>query len=147
MDVMPIQILVVEDSEADIVLMTESLKAAKIANALHVVQDGVEALKFLRREGRHADAPQPDLILLDLNLPGRDGREVLADIKSDPKLMHIPVVILTSSQAEQDVLKSYALHANCYVVKPMDLHALMEVVKSITTFWVTIVRLPPSASS
>jgi CheY-like chemotaxis protein len=142
MDATPIQILVLEDNEPDVLLMTESLKAAKLANALHVVQDGIEALEFLRREGQFASAPQPDLILLDLNLPRKDGREVLAEIKSDPELRHIPVVILTGSRAEQDVVESYALHANCYIVKPVTLNGLMEIVKAIGKFWLTVVRLP-----
>jgi two-component system, chemotaxis family, response regulator Rcp1 len=145
MDVTSIQILVVEDNDADVRLMMESLKEAKISNSVHVVDDGVEALEFLRRQGKHSEALRPDLILLDLNLPRKDGREVLAEIKSDPELSSIPVVILTASRAEQDMIKSYARHANCYIVKPVDFDGLMEVVKSIEKFWVTVVKLPAHA--
>ena len=140
----PIQILMIEDNEGDVLLTTEAFKSAKVANKLSVVRDGVEAMDFLRRKGEFASAPRPDLILLDLNLPRRDGRQVLADIKSDPQLRLIPVVVLTSSKAEQDVLKVYELHANCYIVKPVDFNNLMEVVKSIENFWLTVVKLPPS---
>jgi two-component system, chemotaxis family, response regulator Rcp1 len=138
----PIEILLVEDSPADVDLTREALEDARVHNNLNVVNDGVEALAFLRREGAYAAAPRPDLILLDLNLPKKDGREVLAEIKTDPVLRRIPVVILTTSQAEQDILKSYDLHANCYISKPVDLDAFVEVVRSIEGFWLAIVRLP-----
>jgi CheY-like chemotaxis protein len=138
----PIEILLVEDSPADVDLTREALDDAKVHNNLHVASDGVEALAFLRREGRYADAPRPDLILLDLNLPKKDGREVLAEIKDDPKLRRIPVVILTTSEAEQDILRSYDLHANCYITKPVDLDSFIDVVRSIEGFWLAIVRLP-----
>jgi CheY-like chemotaxis protein len=138
----PIEILLVEDSPADVDLTREALEDAKVHNNLNVVNDGVEALAFLRREGAYAAAPRPDLILLDLNLPKKDGREVLAEIKTDPVLRRIPVGILTTSQAEQDSVKSYDLHANCYISKPVDLDAFVEVVRSIEGFWLAIVRLP-----
>jgi two-component system, chemotaxis family, response regulator Rcp1 len=140
--VRPIEILLVEDSPADVDLTREALEDAKVRNNLSVVADGVEALAFLRREGRHARAPYPDLILLDLNLPRKDGREVLAEIKADPKLRRIPVIILTTSEAEQDIVASYNLHANCYVSKPVDLEQFIRVVKSIEDFWLAIVKLP-----
>lgn len=139
----PIEILMVEDNPGDVRLTVEALKEAKVRNNLCTVGDGVEALAFLRREGRHAEAPRPDLILLDLNLPKMNGREVLAEIKEDPNLRRIPVVILTVSQAEQDIVKSYNLHANCYITKPVDLDQFLEVVKSIENFWLTVVMLPP----
>ncbi len=139
----PIEILMVEDNPGDIRLTMEALKEAKVRNNLHTVEDGVEALAFLRREGRYAEAPRPDLVLLDLNLPKMNGREVLAEIKEDPDLRRIPVVILTISQAEQDIVKSYNLHANCYITKPVDLDQFLEVVKSIENFWLTVVMLPP----
>ena len=138
----PIEILMVEDSPSDAQLTIEALHAAKIANRLTHVEDGVEALRFLRREGPHADAPRPDLILLDLNLPRKDGREVLEELKRDPNLKVIPVVILTTSRSEEDVLRSYQLHANCYITKPVDFSKFMEVVKAIEQFWLTIVTLP-----
>jgi two-component system, chemotaxis family, response regulator Rcp1 len=138
----PIQILMVEDNEGDVLLTTQALKAAKVANEISIVQDGVEALKFLHREAPYATAPEPDLILLDLNLPRKDGREVLAEIKADSRFRHIPVVVLTSSKAEQDIAQAYDLHANCYVVKPVGLKTLMEVVKTIEDFWFTVVKLP-----
>jgi two-component system, chemotaxis family, response regulator Rcp1 len=138
----PIEILLVEDSPADVDLTREALEDTKIHNNLSIVSDGVEALTFLRREGEYADAPHPDLILLDLNLPKKDGREVLAEIKADPRLRRIPVVVLTTSEADQDILRSYDLHANCYVTKPVDLDAFVEVVRSIEDFWLAIVRLP-----
>jgi len=138
----PIQILLVEDNPGDVRLTVEALKEGKVHNDLNVVSDGVEALAFLRHEGKYTSAPTPDLILLDLNLPRKDGREVLAEIKSDGRLKHIPVVILTTSRAEQDVFKSYDLHANCYVTKPVDLDQFMSVVKSIEDFWLTVVTLP-----
>jgi CheY-like chemotaxis protein len=138
----PIEILLVEDSPADVDLTVEALQDAKVRNHLSVVSDGVEALALLRREGAYADARQPDLVLLDLNLPKKDGLEVLAEIKADPRLRRIPVVILTTSEAEQDILKSYDLHANCYVTKPVDLDRFITVVKSIEDFWLAIVKLP-----
>jgi two-component system response regulator len=140
----PIEILLVEDSPSDVDLTREALEDTKVHNNLSVVGDGVEALAFLRREGPYADAPHPDLILLDLNLPKKGGREVLSEIKSDPILRRIPVVVLTTSEAEQDVVESYNLHANCYVRKPVDLDAFIQVVRSIDSFWLAIVKLPPA---
>jgi len=138
----PIDILLVEDSNADARLAQEALRTSKIRNVLHRVGDGEEAMAFLRREGRYADAPRPGLILLDLNLPKKDGREVLAEIKGDENLKRIPVVVLTISSDEEDVLKSYNLHANCYITKPIDLGQFVKMVKSIEDFWLTIVKLP-----
>jgi two-component system, chemotaxis family, response regulator Rcp1 len=140
----PIEILMVEDSPGDVRLTLEALKEAKVLNNFSVVEDGVEAMAFLRREGKHADAPRPDLILLDLNLPKKDGREVLAEVKSDDSLKAIPVVVLTTSQAEQDIVRSYQLHANCYITKPVDLDQFMTVVRSVESFWLTVVQLPPN---
>ena len=141
----PIEILLVEDNPGDVRLTMEALKENKVSNNLHVVSDGVAALKFLNREETYVDVPRPDLILLDLNLPKKDGREVLAEIKSDDTLRRIPVVVLTTSQAEEDISKAYDLYANCYVTKPVDLEKFITVVKSIEDFWVTIVKLPPDA--
>jgi len=138
----PTEILLVEDNPADVRLTREALREGKLHNNLHVATDGVDAMAFLRREGPHADAVRPDLILLDLNLPKKDGREVLEDIKADASLRSIPVVILTSSEAEQDILRAYDLHANCYVTKPVDLDQFIHVVKSIEQFWFAIVKLP-----
>src|SRR5688572_18012536 len=138
----PVEILLVEDNPADVRLTQEALKEGKVFNNLHWAKDGVEAIEFLRRQGKHANAPRPDIILLDLNLPKKDGREVLQDIKNDEMLKRIPVVILTTSKAEEDVLRSYNLHANCYVTKPVDLEKFILVVKSIDMFWLTIVTLP-----
>ncbi|HEU0012924.1 MAG TPA: response regulator [Longimicrobium sp.] len=138
----PIDILLVEDNPGDVRLTREALREGKVLHNLHVAQDGVEAVAFLRREGKYADAPRPDLILLDLNLPRKDGREVLQDIKAAPELRTIPVVILTSSEAEQDIVRAYDLHANCYVTKPVDLDQFITVVKSIETFWLSVVKLP-----
>ena len=138
-----VEILLVEDNPGDVRLTREAWKEARIRNRLHVAEDGVEALAFLRRQGRHADAVRPHLILLDLNLPRKDGREVLADIKNDPDLKHIPVVILSTSKAEQDVLKSYDLHANCYISKPLDMDQFIRVVRAIEEFWLATVTLPP----
>jgi len=138
----PIEILLVEDSPSDAQLAIEALQAAKIANRLNHVEDGVEAMQFVRRQGPYRDAPRPDLILLDLNLPRKDGREVLEELKEDADLKAIPVVILTTSRSEQDVLRSYKLHANCYITKPVDFTQFMEVVRSIEHFWLTIVTLP-----
>lgn len=137
-----IEILLVEDNPGDARLTIEAMREAKLRNRLHVVEDGVEAMQFLRREGRFGDAPRPDLILLDLNLPKKDGREVLAEIKSDPALKRIPVVVLTTSHAEEDVLRAYDLHANCYVTKPVDLDQFMKIVKQIDEFWLKLVVLP-----
>lgn len=138
----PVEILLVEDNPGDVRLTREALNENKVNNNLYVAADGVEALAFLRREGPHADAPRPNLILLDLNLPKRDGREVLAEIKADPKLMSIPVVVLTTSEDEGDVLRSYNLHANCFITKPLDLDQFLTVVHSVEDFWFSIVRLP-----
>jgi two-component system, chemotaxis family, response regulator Rcp1 len=140
--VRPIEILLVEDSPADVDLTREALEDAKVSNNLNVVDDGEQALAYLRREGPYAEQPRTDLILLDLNLPRKDGREVLAEIKDDPDLRRIPVVILTTSEAEQDILRSYDLHANCYVTKPVDLERFITVVRSIEDFWLAIVKLP-----
>lgn len=137
-----IDILLVEDNPGDVRLTREALKEAKLGNELHVVEDGVEAMAFLRRRGAHRNAVRPDLILLDLNLPLKNGREVLAEIKNDPKLRRIPVVVLTTSQAEADVVKAYDLHANCYITKPVDLDQFLTVVRAIEDFWLTIVKLP-----
>ena len=137
-----IQVLLVEDNPGDVRLTKEALKEGKLLNQLTVVGDGVEALSFLRKQGIYADAPQPELILLDLNLPKKDGREVLAEIKADPNLRRIPVVVLTTSSSEEDILKIYDLHANCYITKPVDLEQFMGVVKSIEDFWVSVVKLP-----
>ena len=141
----PVEILLVEDNPGDVRLTKEALKEGKVYNNLHWAKDGVEALDFLKRKGKHAKAPRPDIILLDLNLPKKDGREVLAVVKSDADLKHIPVVVLTTSEAEEDVLKSYSLHANCYVTKPVDLEKFIHVVQSIDRFWLTVVTLPPAA--
>ncbi|HEY0016178.1 MAG TPA: response regulator [Longimicrobium sp.] len=138
----PIEVLLVEDNPGDVRLTREALRDGKVHNHLSVVPDGVEALAFLRRQGKYADAPRPDLILLDLNLPKKDGREVLQDIKADPALQRIPVVVLTSSEAERDIAQAYALHANCYITKPVDLDQFITVVRSIEDFWFTIVKLP-----
>lgn len=143
----PVEFLLAEDNPGDVRLTKEALRESKISNNLNVVPDGVEAMAFLRREGKYAAAPRPDVILLDLNLPKKDGREVLAEVKADPSLRLIPVVIITSSEAEQDVLKTYELHANCYVTKPVDLEQFIKVIQSIETFWLTIVTLPSSVTS
>ena len=135
-------ILLVEDNPGDVRLMQEAFDRGKSRKEIIVVGDGEEAMAFLRRESEYADVPRPDLILLDLNMPKKDGRETLAEIKEDPDLKRIPVVILTTSQAEEDVLKTYDLHANCYVTKPVDLDQFIKVVKTIEDFWLTIVRLP-----
>jgi two-component system, chemotaxis family, response regulator Rcp1 len=140
-------ILLVEDSPGDVRLTRESLKDAKMHINLHVASDGIEAMAFLRREGQYADAPRPDLILLDLNLPRKDGRQVLVEIKESLALMTIPIVILTTSASEEDVLRSYRLHANCYISKPVDLDGFLKVIKSIDNFWLSIVKLPREPSS
>jgi two-component system, chemotaxis family, response regulator Rcp1 len=137
----PIEILLVEDNPGDVRLTREALRDARVHNNVSVAYDGVEAMAFLRKEGRHAQAPRPDLILLDLNLPKKSGREVLEEIKRDEALKHIPVVILTTSQAEQDVLESYRLRANAYVTKPVDLEEFLKVLRSIELFWLEIVKL------
>ena len=138
----PVEILLVEDSPGDVRLTREALREGKIRNNLSVVPDGVEALAFLRREGRHAAAPRPDVILLDLNLPRKDGREVLAEIKAAERLRRIPEVILTTSADERDVRRAYELHANCYITKPVDFEQFIGVVRSIENFWLTVVTLP-----
>jgi two-component system response regulator len=144
--VKPIEILLVEDNPGDVDLAREGLESSKMRVALNVVGDGAEAMAFLRQTGEHANAPRPDLVLLDLNLPKKDGREVLAEIKSDKDLKRIPVVILTTSKDEEDVLKTYNLHANCYITKPIDLNQFLKVVKTIEDFWLTIVKLPPNGA-
>jgi len=138
----PIEILLVEDSPGDVRLTQEALRDAKVRNNLTIVSDGVEATSLLLRQGKYAGAPRPDLILLDLNLPKKSGREVLEEIKLDPNLKSIPVVILTTSAAEEDILRSYQLHANCYITKPVDLDQFLKVVKTIDNFWLAIVKLP-----
>lgn len=137
-----VDILLVEDNEGDARLAKEAMRDSKIRNTLHHVVDGEEAMAFLRKQGKYSAAPRPDLILLDLNLPKKDGRQVLAEIKDDENLKRIPVVILTVSSAEEDVLKAYNLHANCYITKPIDLGQFMKVVRSVEDFWLTIVKLP-----
>ena len=139
----PIRILLVEDNPGDVRLTREALKDGKVENPLDTVKDGVEALAYLRQEGQYADRLLPGLILLDLNLPRMDGREVLAAIKSDPKLMNIPVVVLTTSEAEQDIVRSYHLHANCFITKPVNFEQFSSVVKAIDNFWLSVVTLPP----
>ena len=136
------EFLLVEDNPGDVRLTREALQESKVRNNLSVAGDGEEALKFLRRDSPYENAPRPDIILLDLNLPKKDGREVLSEIKSDPALRRIPVVVITSSEAEQDILQTYDLHVNCYVTKPVDLDQFIKVVRSIEDFWLTIVRLP-----
>lgn len=138
----PIEILLVEDNPGDVRLTQEVLKEGRIANNLSIVTDGVEAIEFLSQQGKFTDAPRPDLILLDLNLPRKDGREVLADVKFNEKWKRIPIVVLTTSQAEEDILKAYNLYANCYITKPIDLDQFIKVVRSIEEFWLSIVKLP-----
>jgi CheY-like chemotaxis protein len=138
----PIDILLIEDNPGDVRLTREALKEAKVRNTLQVVQDGEEAMAYLQRVGRYKDATRPDVIFLDLNLPRKTGLEVLKDVKADNDLRRIPIVVITTSSAEQDIIRSYDLHANCYVTKPVDLGQFLEVVKSIDEFWLTIVRLP-----
>ncbi len=138
----PVEILLVEDNPGDVRLTQEAFKENKVRNSLNVVEDGLEAMAFLHRASKYNEAPRPDLILLDLNLPKKDGREVLAEIKEDPNLKSIPVVVLTTSKAEEDIIKNYNLHANCYITKPVDLEQFIVVVKSIEDFWLTIVKLP-----
>lgn len=141
----PIRILLVEDNPGDVRLTLEAFRDSKMENPLDVVPDGVEALAYLHREGAYSDKALPDLILLDLNLPRMDGREVLAAVKADARLKHIPVVVLTTSQAEQDVVKSYLLQASCFITKPVDFDQFTDVVKGIDSFWLSIVTLPPEA--
>ena len=143
LSVRPIQILLVEDSPSDAQLTLAALQMAKVVNQVSHVEDGVEAMEFLRQEGKYAQSQRPDLILLDLNLPRKDGREVLEEMKGNPDFQLIPVVILTTSQAEQDIIRSYKLHANCYITKPVNFDRFLEVVQSIENFWLTIVALPP----
>jgi len=143
----PIEVLLVEDSPGDVRLTREAFKEAKMYTHLHVVTDGAEAMAFLKREGRHASAPRPDLILLDLNLPKKDGREVLQEIKESPALQTIPVVILTISASEADILESYRHHANCYITKPVGLEGFLEVVKNIEGFWLSVVKFPHEVGS
>jgi len=138
-----IDLLLVEDNPGDVRLAREALKESKVKNRLFVVEDGVEAMSFLRREGKHAGAPRPDLIILDLNLPRKSGREVLAELKNDEDLKRIPVVILTVSRDEEDIIRAYNHHANCYITKPLDFGKFMEITRAIEEFWLTIVKLPP----
>jgi two-component system, chemotaxis family, response regulator Rcp1 len=139
----PIEILLVEDSPSDTALTIEALKAGKIINKLYTVEDGVEAMAFLRQQGAYKNAPKPDLIMLDLNLPKMDGRQVLKELKNDPILKTIPIIVLTTSRAEEDILRSYELHANCYISKPVDFKQFITVVKSIENFWLSVITLPP----
>lgn len=143
-DLEPIEILMVEDSAGDAELMLDFLEQSKVKNRIHWVKDGEEAMALLHHEGEHAGKPTPDLILLDLNLPKKDGREVLSEVKADPKLAHIPVVILTSSKSEIDIVRSYRLQASCYITKPVDLDQFVKVIRSIDDFWLSVVRLPPN---
>jgi two-component system, chemotaxis family, response regulator Rcp1 len=138
----PVEILLVEDSPGDVKLTQEALRDAEVPNSLHIARDGEEAMRFLRQEAEFADVPKPDLILLDLNMPRMDGREVLAAIKADPALRRIPVIILTTSQSEDDIAEAYSLAANCYVAKPVDLDEFLDVVRAIDDFWLTLVKLP-----
>lgn len=138
-----IDILIVEDNPGDARLIKEVLSDTRVLNSTHIVNDGVEALRFLRKEGKYSSMPRPDLIILDLNLPKKDGREVLAEIKSDEDLAHIPVVVMTISQAEEDINRCYKLHANCFITKSIDLNEFMKVIKSIENFWFSMVKLPP----
>jgi chemotaxis family two-component system response regulator Rcp1 len=146
-DAAAIEVLLVEDSPGDVRLTREAFKDAKVHINLHVASDGAKAMAFLKREGEYATVPRPDLILLDLNLPKKDGREVLAEIKEDPTLKTIPVVVLTTSSSEADILRSYQLHANCYITKPVGLEGFLIVVKSIDSFWLSVVRLPREVSA
>ena len=146
-DAKPMEVLLVEDSAGDVRLTREALKDAKVHVNLHIASDGIEAMAFLNREGTHQNNPRPDLILLDLNLPKKDGREVLQEIKGNLTLKSIPVVILTTSESEADILRSYLLHANCYITKPVDLKGFLEVVKSIDNFWLSVVKLPRETGS
>ena len=140
-----VDIILVEDSPADVLITREAFEEFRLTNTLHIVEDGVEAMAFLNQEGKYASAPQPDLILLDLNLPRKNGREVLTEIKADPRFKSIPVVILTTSHSEKDVLQAYDQHANCYIVKPVGFENFVEAMKSIRQFWFSVVTLPPEA--
>ena len=140
----PVEILLVEDNPGDAELTAEALRHGKVYNQMHVVEDGEAAMAFLRHEGKYPDVPRPDVILLDLNLPRKDGREVLAEIKADDELKQIPVIVLTTSEAEEDILRAYNLAVNCYITKPVDLDQFIKVVKAIEDFWFTVVKLPPS---
>jgi two-component system response regulator len=142
-EAMRVDILLVEDNPGDVRLTKEALKDAKVLNDIYVARDGVEAMEFMHREGSFANVPIPDLILLDLNLPRKDGREVLAEIKKDPKLKHIPIVVLTTSKADEDIIKTYNLHANAYITKPVDINRFVEIMHALEEFWFTIVKLPP----
>ncbi|MBN1568144.1 MAG: response regulator [Acidobacteria bacterium] len=137
-----IEILLVEDNPGDVELTREALETAKISNRLHVVEDGSDATDFLFRRGKYSDAPEPDIVLLDLNLPVKDGRQVLSEIKADPELAKIPIVVLTTSQADEDILRAYQLHANCYITKPVDFNQFLRIVNAIEEFWLSIVKLP-----
>lgn len=141
----PVEILLVEDNPGDVRLTKEALRHSKVLNSIHIVGDGDSALEFLKRTGEFAEAPPVDLVLLDLNLPGLHGRDVLSEIRREPRLTHLPVVILTTSSAEIDILKSYKLHANCYITKPLDFDGFTEVVRALEGFWLSIVKLPPRA--
>lgn len=140
---MPIEVLLVEDNPGDVLLTKIALEDSKISVNLNVVEDGVEAMAFLRKQGKYINMPHPDIILLDFNLPKKDGREVLAEVKTDENLKRIPVVVLTTSQAEEDILKAYNLAANCYISKPVDFDQFVKIVQSIENFWFTVVKLPP----
>jgi two-component system response regulator len=142
----PIEILLVEDNPGDVELTREALRDAKVANRLHVAEDGAEAVDFLFRRGKYTDVPRPDIILLDLNLPKKDGRQVLTEIKAEPELAQIPIVVLTSSEADEDIHRAYQLHANCYITKPVNFPRFLHVVQSIESFWLTVVRLPGKQS-
>jgi CheY-like chemotaxis protein len=139
----PIEILLVEDSPSDATLTIEALEAGKVVNKLNLVEDGVEAMAYLKCEGKYAKATRPDLIMLDLNLPRKDGREVLAELKNNPELKTIPIIVLTTSRSDKDILQSYQLNANCFITKPVDFTHFIDVVKSIEQFWLTVVTLPP----
>jgi CheY-like chemotaxis protein len=139
----PVEILLAEDNPGDAKLTRKALEQGKVINNLHVVTDGVDAMAYLRQEGEYADKPRPDLVLLDLNMPRKDGREVLQDIKSDEDLRRIPVVVMTSSEAEEDIVQSYDLHANAYVTKPIDFDGFLDVVGSLEDFWLSVVKMPP----
>lgn len=137
-----LHILLVEDSPTDVMMTREALDYYKVLNPLHVVEDGVEAMHYLKRKGKYSAAPRPGLIILDLNLPRKSGRELLQDVKTDPELMNIPVVVLTTSKSEEDVVKAYGLHANCYITKPVDFTRFVDIVRSISEFWLNVVTLP-----
>lgn len=138
----PFEILLVEDNPGDVFLTQEAFREGRLAHRLSVVEDGEEAMRFLRREGKHSNAPQPDLILLDLNLPRKDGRELLGEVKTDPELRQIPVIVLTTSGAEQDIARAYKLHANCYLTKPIQMDDFLKTIRSVEEFWLSVVRLP-----